>query len=157
MDDIIDVSMHKGVIETEIIVYILGTGARIHTRGSSVKIKGSIKATGIISGEYNIEIDLPENTNWTQNNSGLGLMVSRKIFRTLMIPPNFHVYLYDGSGIAQSRTILDRSVNFADSKKFMQGFWTWPDSSPYDHDFKACVAVSVKDGEGSQGASTISN
>jgi hypothetical protein len=146
-----DTTLHAGVIETEVIIYVLETGTAPTGQGSTAKIKGSITTTGSVSGEFKFEAGLPEETSWTQNNNGLGLMIYRKIFRTLMIPPNFNVWIYVEGGIGHTMRILDRRVNFADNPEWMWGFWWWFDSAPENSNYKAYIAWSVKDGMGSQG------
>jgi hypothetical protein len=138
---------HTGRVDTQIIVYIQETGSEPLGHGNEVEIRGSVTTSGLVVSDNRIEVDLPEHTNFANENNGLGRMVWRRVFRTFQFPPNFHAYIYEEGGAGTTKKILNRAVDFAaqPNNDFQWGFWWWPDSSPQDPNFKAHVAWSVDD------------
>lgn len=139
--------LHTGRVDTQILIYILETGSEPFGHGTEVEIRGSVTTSGMVVSDNRIAVDLPEHTNFSSENNGLGRMVWRRVFRTFRYPPNFHAYIYEEGGAGDTKKILNREIDFAaeNNNDHQWGWWTWFDSSPQDPNFKAYVAWSVDD------------
>lgn len=137
---------HRRKITTQVLLYIQETGSEPAFGGSNVEIKGEVNIFGTATAKYRIDVSLPEHTNFKNEHNGLGRMIFRVVVPTIREPPNFSAYLYEEGGAADTKKILNRTVDWATADdKQLWGWWVWRDVAPQNDNFKAFLAWSVDD------------